>query len=488
MSDYHISYEFAGLRLFPESLQIEIISSAKKINLSPTHCRFLLVLAQNPYSVVLYDELRKNVWSQSKELDASLKRLIQTTKGDIVKSLKQSGIDPDNLIENIPGKGYRLKADVEVFTNEDLFFGFDKEQTYDAEPTEETFYPATNHTLFTISVGIFYGLLFAIGLILETAYIFDELGNGIALFILPMLAGNAAVMFFALYTTERFLRNNHNHGLFAGILILCTGALISCLIGASALPNEPVTAATFQTQPASAAFVKNVLIYFLPLGVFLILIPFYSLCGKELGKKVFTISPVVLLGVWFLALIYSILSTFYLFDNLLPSQNKNLFIMAAIIRFIVYFGLGLAVILRYHSKIKNQSPFETHTNAISRHFAVLIGIATIGFGFYFLNPRDEKTPYIPSVEITSRRDADNRLFVNIAGKNFEPETLQIRFIGGDCPANSPCTVPNGALQKHSIITTDYVKNVPFTLLPGDFYILAQKVFSKLSRSVLLSVR
>lgn len=490
MNERFVSYEFAGLRLFPESLQIEVSESGKKINLSPTHCRFLLVLMQNPRRVVSYDELRKNVWTQTKELDQSLKRLIQTTKGDIIKVFKQIGID-EKLIVNVPGQGYRLNADVEFAAAHDTY----SERIENSDITDEAFSKekifSFSHTAFSVTVGFFYGLLYATGLVLETAYRFDELREAITgLFILLLLL-NASTMYLSLYVTEKIFIDDRSfplsfitkNGLFTGIALLCVGAFFSCWIGSSFLPNEPVTAAAFQTQPASAAYVKNALVYFLPLGVFLILLPFYAICGKSAGKKVFTVPPAMLLGAWFLMLVYSILSTFYLFDNLLPSPFRNFFVITAIFRFVIYFGLGLGVILYYFSKIKIQ-PVENSNN---RQTAILVGLATIGFSFYYVHQRDEKVPELYSVEIKTPRNAENRLFVNLKGKRFDPDKLQIRVVGGECPAASPCAVPNGALKKHSVIMTETVENVPLTLPAGEFYIYAQNGGTKMSGSILLSV-
>ncbi len=376
MSKPVIFYEFAGLRLFPESQQLEILSSGSKINLSPTHCRFLLALAQKPRQTVSYEELRLAVWTQSKELDASLKRLIHTTKGDLIKTLRHAKMETD-FIKNFPGEGYRLNAEVLIQNNdEEPYLPAAKPLMFETQAEIKISSPE-RHRAFIYSVSFFYGLLFWAALLLESAYKFEDFQSKIFWLAVPLTLWNGAMMFTGLALTQEFLRKSRRNALFFGVISLIFGAFVSCLIIGLVLPNEPITAARFQTQPALGAYIKNVWMYFLPLGICLILLPFYAVCGRQYEKKVFTVPPSLLLGFWLLALIYSFVSTFYLLDNLLPLENHGLFVIVVILRFVIYFGLGLAVLIWYFSRSKDISAPETRFSA-KQQIALLFILSAIG--------------------------------------------------------------------------------------------------------------
>ncbi len=100
---------------------------------------------------------------------------------------------------------------------------------------------------------------------------------------------------------------------------------------------------------------------------------------------------------------------------------------------------------------------------------------------------NDKTPKLFSIEIAESLDTANKLFVNLSGEKFEPETVQIRVIGAGCIAALPCLVPNSALTKHSSISEIRLENVPLTLPNGDFYLYVQNGVSAMSNSVVLNV-
>lgn len=378
MSNLSLSYEFAGLRFSPEAMQLEVLESGDKINLTPTHCRFLLVLLKTAPETVTFEHLRQSVWTNQIKTDESLKRLIQTTKGDFVKSLKQLNVETD-FIEPVTGEGYRLIAPITIDNNFSNTSNFAALKPFSVKefPTDENEFTNVSqtkyknykngffgqHAAFVLLASVFYGLLYWLALLLEIAYQFDFYGTQSLQIGLPLVLWIGGTMFFGLRSAENLVCQKNRFGFLAGLAFLFGGTFLACLALSFFLPNEPITAARFQSQPAFAAFVKNSLIYFLPLGVVFILIPFHYVCVREnpifsdgetestAQKNIINLRFAFLFGLWLLALAYSIFSTFYLLDNLLPAPFHALFVVLAFLRFFVYFGLSLACLLWYKSAL-----------------------------------------------------------------------------------------------------------------------------------------
>ncbi|MGI8639820.1 MAG: winged helix-turn-helix domain-containing protein [Pyrinomonadaceae bacterium] len=364
MSQKSVFYKFAGLRFSPEAMQLEVLETGQKINLTPTHCRFLLALLEKAQTTVTFEDLRQTVWANQIKTDESLKRLIQTTKGDFVKSLKQLKINTD-FIESVAGAGYRLNAQVTIdggSADTQNFAAQENFSTIENKFVEKPVLPSKikksifgKHAVYVLVGSLLYGLLFWIALMLEVAYQFDRFGTKAVWLGLPLVLWIGGTSFFGLIRTENLIRQDKRNSLFVGLLFFIGGAVLACLAMSFFLPNEPITVAHFQSQPAFAAFVKNSLMYFLPLGVVFILIPFHFVCAREsrISTTFSAINPSFahLFGLWLVAVMYAIFSTFYLLDNLLPAQFHGLFVLLAFLRFFVYFGLGLACLLWYKSAL-----------------------------------------------------------------------------------------------------------------------------------------
>ncbi len=335
MTDDLLIYEFADLRFSPFDSTLENTANGKKIKLTQTHCHFLLALILKSPETIEYDELRRKVWRQYAEMPESLKHLIHETKCGLVKILRREDF-PSDFIEAKAGKGYRIKNPVRIVSESIPLFSAETEK-----PKDES-----SHTLFKSISALTYGLLFALALLLEIAYQFDRYGTTAIWLGLPLAVWNGAVMFAALSVCAKRFRASF------GVSLLIVGAVFSCLAMSFFLPFEPITLARFQTQPAIAAFLKNALIYFLPLGIFCIFTPFYLFCRGSFQTLQNTLPN--LFGLLFLALVYSLFSTFYLLDNLLPATFHALFVTLAFLRFIIYFGLGAACLLWAKAKLENE--------------------------------------------------------------------------------------------------------------------------------------
>ena len=126
---------------------------------------------------------------------------------------------------------------------------------------------------------------------------------------------------------------------------------------------------TLQPQTAQAAYLKDALLYFLPLVVVFWLIPFHfvSTLHREAGKgndalvldillnRRPPLKPVgfIFLKVWWLSLtlfatsLFAVASTNYLFDHLKPGPFMNLFMQVALAKVFLYFLFGLLCLLWY---------------------------------------------------------------------------------------------------------------------------------------------
>jgi DNA-binding winged helix-turn-helix (wHTH) protein len=361
---------------------LEVLESGKKLNPSPKHCGFLLTLLKNPQETVTYDELRKTVWTHQTKVDEFFIRNVHSTKNNLIKLFKTIGAETD-FIKSIPGEGYFLDATVsEVFeidgdVSEERYVNLQAEnsssddadeiiQILESLPKPEKFL-LNRHFAYISSSSLLYGLLFWLALVLEIAYQFDRFGTMVLWLGLPLILWITCTSLAGLTWTKRLVHQEKRKALFVGLAFFICGAIVACLAMSYFLPDEPITAARFQTQPAFAAFLKNSLIYFLPLGVIFILIPFHYVCVQQyevsktsnvssktgsfiLHKSLINLRPSFLFGIWSVMVTYSIFSTFYLLDNLLIGEYHSLFVILTFLRFFVFFGLGLVCLIWYNSQ------------------------------------------------------------------------------------------------------------------------------------------
>ena len=175
-------------------------------------------------------------------------------------------------------------------------------------------------TIFVVIISISYGCLVGIGLVLESAYRFDEFGWNASLMALFIATINIAAMFCGLSIANSLLQENLIVTFGAGFAFLIIGTIISCGLAYNVLPNFPITAARFQTQPAFTAFCKNVIFYFLPIYSVFGLLLFCFIYGslKELKNIAF---PIGLFVIWLILVGFSYISTNYLSDNLLIEKD-----------------------------------------------------------------------------------------------------------------------------------------------------------------------
>lgn len=100
-------YEFGEFRLDPT--ERELRRGAARVNLPPKAFEILCLLAERQGSTVSKDEIMQRVWADSFVEEANLTQNIYTMR----RALGKSG-ESQNLIENVPRRGYRIAAPVRI--------------------------------------------------------------------------------------------------------------------------------------------------------------------------------------------------------------------------------------------------------------------------------------------------------------------------------------------------------------------------------------
>ncbi len=376
-------YDFCGVRLFVADLHIKILESGKEHIPSPIHRSFLLALIRRFPEIVTYEDLWKEVWRSSMEMSDTDLRNIQTTKGQLTLWFRDK-IQRNLPVEVEPGKGYRLDCEVTPgwmqseleITDHD--YQNNKSEYTGEEPPNPRFQMElltnTNsnakvetwtqlfyaHTKYIIAVSFCYGFLFFIAAILEIAYQFDIYGKRAVIFALVLMVINFAAIP-AAFAVICYRLCRKKSGLLSAVCVLIGAIIISLLLSALFLPFVPITEAQLQTQPAVVAFGKNVLIYFMPLAIVFVLMPFYVVIAKRLKDlKLIEKMPsdAIFIKTWQLlliylgAVVYSLLTTNYLLDRLEAENDYHaLFTGLLLLRFVVCFGLGLISLIWYYVQL-----------------------------------------------------------------------------------------------------------------------------------------
>lgn len=226
--------------------------------------------------------------------------------------------------------------------------------------------------------GLF-ALLWAEAVILEIAYQFDDLGKK-ALLAAPAVFGWVlAALLSALMADWWRTGKSKAGGLFLSTSIVYGSATLLQLALTWILPTTSVTEQVArQPWSAQAAYLKNVVLYFLPVATLYILLPFHlvlalqrELAAKQhrpvlallTGERTATAPGAIYLRVGWLALalfaasLLAVVMTQDLFDHLKPSRYKDLFMYLALCRTLLMFGIALLWLLWY-SRTLNEIKLE----------------------------------------------------------------------------------------------------------------------------------
>jgi hypothetical protein len=229
--------------------------------------------------------------------------------------------------------------------------------------------PFAGHRAFVIIVALLYGLLHGASVWTELAYSYDRyaaltwsLSAGVFAWVTVGLA-------VSLWSSVKAARVGNERGLPLAALMAVGMLAIMTLAAWRVLPSIPTVDATFETRSAAAGFLKNELMYFIPLLLF-ILPTFHAvvvlqeqlragrfrgvfqlLTGRpeSLAPRGVWLVPGWLLGIVLIAgALIGYTGTNNLLDNLERGPNANLFTAALYVRVFLWYGVALACLAWYY--------------------------------------------------------------------------------------------------------------------------------------------
>jgi hypothetical protein len=223
------------------------------------------------------------------------------------------------------------------------------------------------HMAFVLLSATLHALLYAASLWTELGYSFDQYSR-LLFSLTPVVFGwVSAATLVSLWVSSRVTRAGGRRALAWSVLILLSA--ISVLLGGLyfMLPHSPTVHAAFATRSAFDGYLKNVFMYFVPLALAFVLVPFQVIVAltRELEQGRAGNTAALLArdrqafqpqGVWFIqpAVLGALLvvgglvgyaGTSHVLDALEPGAYANLFTRALYIRVGLWFvaaGTGLA--------------------------------------------------------------------------------------------------------------------------------------------------
>lgn len=335
-------YEFSGLRLYPDQACIVRIRDGAQSFIRQKEKEFLVALLKKPQATVTYEELRRAVWPEIKEIKSALPTM-RETKRSIDKLLRDLTHQPRSLIKTTVREGYWLDAHVSEGVDGDerweaspLSQGLDSSAFAEtgAPPTIESLRPpeltetqlsapeahstpeataaqalmppaalrtdkTSSHTLNVSRPAMnqlaslfgghlwhvlfscaLYALLYVVALLLEVAYQFDRFG-ATAVRLAPLVfLWMFVASFVGLSVDATRTRQGRAKGLV--IALLCfTGSTLALYVALCAfLPAFPITESSHQSHTAQVAYLKNIG-YFLPLAIVFMFLPFHFVVSLQ---------------------------------------------------------------------------------------------------------------------------------------------------------------------------------------------------------------
>lgn len=222
--------------------------------------------------------------------------------------------------------------------------------------------PFGGHRLLAVGVSVLYGLLWAVGIWSELGYAYDRFGTLTWWLSVPTAGMVAALLLFALSDSTNATRSGSSRGPVQSVVILSIGFALLTAILVLALPDERTILASFQTRTAAGGYLKDVIVIFLPLLVF-VAPTFHTVLRLQrelgdgrykgvldlLGRKPESVSPkgVIYLGPASLAFLFLVLAIIkvlganHMLDALTPGPYANLFTIASYISTGLWLAIGV---------------------------------------------------------------------------------------------------------------------------------------------------
>jgi DNA-binding winged helix-turn-helix (wHTH) protein len=346
-------YEFGPF--CPDPVRRVLRKDGESLPIAAKAFDLLVVLIENCNQPISKENLIQKVWPDNRTVTDNT---FSVTLSTVRKALGDSAKKPHYIIRT-PG-GYRFVADVrKTSVNSELGSTEANGPTQGMSAWFGSF--LGEHLRFVLASGALYGLLYAVALLVEVAYRFDQYGRGALLLAPIVLLWACAVSVGGLATDWQLTRNGRRGGLAAslGIALLGIAGLVAGVW--LFLPPVPITQMDIQAYTAQAAYLKTVS-YFLFLQFFFLLLPFHFVVvmQRELREGRHTTALDLLTGnrlsvmprgaafinIWILMLMLAVIIVVSLFlhhslmSHLQPTQFMNLFANLIFARLILYNALG----------------------------------------------------------------------------------------------------------------------------------------------------
>ena len=216
-----------------------------------------------------------------------------------------------------------------------------------------------------------YAALFAVELLIEIAYQFDQYGNRALIITLPIFCWIFVTAVAGFVADWKWTSKGSRYGFAISLWIFLIATAIAfrgvCLF----LPSFPITESQLQAHTAQGAYLKTIS-YFLILALFFLITTFHFTvsmqrdfqAGIHIKGELFVADkigmPAVVSIYWRLwaltfMLILMFVVTLFLHDrlinNLVVTPYTNLFTILVYIRAIIYFALGIQCLIWYYQRL-----------------------------------------------------------------------------------------------------------------------------------------
>ena len=355
-----ILYDFDGFRLDPSIGTL--VHDDKTVPLRAKPFELLRALLENHGQSISKEQLVKYAWPGTIVNDGVFHVHLDAVR----KALGETGREPRFIFRT--AAGYKFVANVK-----EVPAGVQEKnpEQYRQTPFFPPYFPKTRLAHMFGACAI-YAALYSEAVFLEVAYDFDRYRHLTFQMSLLVFGWIMISSLIALTADRKLTLQGRKSGLVSSVLIFFVSAIGAFGIVISFLPSAPITQATFQTYPAQAAYLKDI-VYFMTLAFLFLILPFHFVTTMEAELKKGCHRPVLetltapKLAVlprgtiypqfWALSLVLllfaalSIAMTAHLLDNLMFARYRNLFIQLVYLRGVLYFGLGIECLAWYRNAL-----------------------------------------------------------------------------------------------------------------------------------------
>jgi DNA-binding winged helix-turn-helix (wHTH) protein len=403
--------EFDDLHIYVDQPIILRVPDGATFPIRPKEQKLLIVLLNRLGETVTYKEVWAAVWPEIRDFQAA-RHTMTETKSTLDKLLRDILGSPEPIIETVKRQGYCLKPTAakvgsEVPGTEPTIHPAPTDTTIPGEMDQSSGEPilhpgfnmipssTANDAVLTESAATvwsaplsmlathpahllgscsIYSLSYVCILLLEISYKFDQFGTQALLWSPFIFLWIFTTSLLALALDWKLTWKGSSAALPLAILTVIGAALILDLaLNLFFLPAFPITEAAFQAHTAQGAYLKNIVLYFLPLVVAFLIVPFHfvtSLRKRLAGGDVSlarnslnvekgglapksAIQPKTLGWLLFVAGVICMFLTFRLLDSLKTGPYMNLFTLLVMFRLLLYFGLGTECLLWYYRTLED---------------------------------------------------------------------------------------------------------------------------------------